>query len=140
MNYGFLNDMVGLELRKAQIMAVRKFERLVGKDLQAGHFTVLVLIKHNPRSTQSAIALAAGLDRSSLVPLLKQFEKKGFITRKKAQCDARSNITEITPAGELFIEQNRAKIEGLEQVIKNEFGMDYYKRLVKSLQELQSIL
>ena len=90
MNYGFLNDMVGLELRKAQIMAVRKFERLVGKDLQAGHFTVLVLIKHNPRSTQSAIALAAGLDRSSLVPLLKQFEEKGFITRKKARGESRA--------------------------------------------------
>lgn len=140
MDYGFLSDMVGLELRKAQIKAERKFEQVFGKELLPGHYTVLVLIKNNPGSTQSAIAQSAGLDRSSLVPLLKQFEKKGFITRKKAKGDGRSNITKITPVGEAFIHQNQGKIEALEQAIKDKFGTDYYQQLVKSLQELQSLL
>jgi DNA-binding MarR family transcriptional regulator len=140
MNYGFLSDMVGLELRKAQIKAERKFEEAFGKELLPGHYTVLVLIKNNPGSTQSAIARSAGLDRSSLVPLLKQFEKKGFITRRKASGDARSNIMEITAEGEAFIQQKRKKIQGLEQLIMQEFGITHYRNLVKSLQKLQSLL
>jgi len=140
MDYGFLSDMVGLELRKAQSRAEKKFEQLFGKDLLPGHYTVLVLIKNNPGSTQSAIAQSAGLDRSSLVPLLKQFEKRGFITRKKATNDARSNITMITRAGEDFINPHRVAIEGLEQGIKKQFGLKNYTQLVKSLKELQDHL
>lgn len=140
MDYGFLSDMVGLELRKAQSRAEKKFDQLFGKDLLPGHYTVLVLIKNNPGSTQSAIAQSAGLDRSSLVPLLKQFEKRGFITRKKATNDARSNITMITCAGEDFINQHRAAIEDLEQGIKKQFGIKNYTQLVKSLKELQDHL
>ncbi len=140
MNYGFLSDMIGLELRKAQIRAEKKFDRVFGKKLLPGHYTVLVLIKNNPGSTQTAIARSAGLDRSSLVPLLKQFEERGLIVRRKAKRDARSNVTEITSAGEAFILQNQSKIEELENALKRRFGLQRYKELVKSLQELQSFL
>jgi DNA-binding MarR family transcriptional regulator len=137
MDYGFLTDMVGLELRKAQSQTEKKFDQLFNGDLLPGHYTVLVLIKNNPGSTQSSIAQYAGLDRSSLVPLLKQFEKRGFITRKKATNDARSNITIITPAGEDFIQRHRATIEELEHNIKKAFGPKNYSQLVKFLKQLQ---
>jgi len=140
MDYGFLTGMVGLELRKTQIWAEKKFEQQFGKELLPGHFTVLVLIKNNPGSTQSSIAEFAGLDRSSLVPLLKQFENKGFITRKKANTDGRSNITKITLAGENFINQQRTRIEKLEQDIKHQIGQNKYQQLVKQLQQLQKII
>ena len=140
MNYGFLSDMVGLELRKAQIKAEKKFDQVVGKNLLPGHYTVLVLIKNNPESTQTAIAHSAGMDRSSLVPLLKQFEKKGFIVRETAPNDARSKITRITRAGEHFIEENRPQIEALEQMLIKGLGVGNYRNLVKSLKEMQTLL
>ena len=140
MDYGFLTDMVGLELRKAQIKAEKKFEQLYGKSLLPGHFTVLVLIQNNPGSTQSAIARSAGLDRSSLVPLLKKFEKNGFIIRKQAASDPRSNELSITPQGEVFIENNRSTMEKLEQEIMDNFGLENYQALVKYLQRLQKLL
>ena len=140
MDFGFLTDMVGLELRKTQIWAEKKFEQQFGKELLPGHFTVLVLIKNNPGSTQSSIAESAGLDRSSLVPLLKQFENKGFITRKKASSDSRSNVTQITKVGESFINLKRASIEKLEQDIKDQIGQNNYQQLVKQLQKLQQII
>ena len=40
---GFLDDMLGLELRKAQIRAEKKFDHVFGKKLLPGHYTVLVL-------------------------------------------------------------------------------------------------
>ena len=137
MEYGFLNNMVGVELRKAQIKAERKFAQQYGKHLLPGHYTVLVLIKYNPGATQSAIAQSAGLHRSSLVPLLKQFEKKGLIIRKPASGDTRSNITELTPQGEKLIRQHQASITKLEQLIKEQFGEQNYLLFVKQLQIFQ---
>lgn len=139
MKYGFLTDMVGLELRKAQTSASKKIEAVFGKDLLSGHFTVLVIIRHNPGQTQSAIAQAAGLDRSTLVPLLKQFEKRGLITRKKAEKDARSNVTAITPAGEAYIKKIKPMVTELEQQVAEKLGPDKYGTLVKLLKEFQEI-
>lgn len=140
MEYGFLTNMIGMELRKTQILAEKKFEREFGRSLMAGHLTVLVLIQHNPGQTQSAIARAAGLDRSSLVPLLKQFEKQGLITRRKADTDARSNITEITTKGETYIDQVKPQIMELESSVATKIGKAKYNRLVQLLQEFQDIL
>ena len=139
MEYGFLNNMVGVELRKAQIKAESKFEQKYGKQLLPGHYTVLVLIKYNPGATQSAIAQSAGLNRSSLVPLLKQFEKKGLITRKPGSEDTRSNITELTLQGEAFIAQHQSSITKLEQQLKDELGEKNYLLFVNLLQDFQKI-
>jgi DNA-binding MarR family transcriptional regulator len=137
MQYGFLKNMVGVELRKAQINAEKKFEQQNGKQLLPGHYTVLVLIKYNPGATQSAIAQSAGLNRSSLVPLLKQFEEKGLITRKSATRDTRSNITELTVQGEELIGQHQASITQLEDHLKEQFGEQDYLLFVKQLQKFQ---
>ena len=77
---------------------------------------------------------------SSLVPLLKQFEERGLIVRKKAKRDARSNIMVITPAGEAFILENQPKIEALEQALEKKFGSRRYKELVAALKELQTYI
>lgn len=140
MNYNFLTNSVAVELRRSQIVAERKFETIFGRDLLPGHLTILVLIKHNPGQTQSAIARAAGLDRSSLVPLLKQFEKQGFITRRKAENDARSNVMEITPEGVRFVEKNKQKIIELETLVATKLGQKKYEKLIALLQEFQHLI
>lgn len=140
MKYGFLTDMIGMELRKSQILAEKKFEAEFGRSLLAGHLTVLVLIQHNSGETQSALARAAGLDRSSLVPLLKQFEKQGLITRRKADTDARSNITEITPKGIAYIEEIKPQVIELEDSVSAKIGQKKYNQLVRLLQDFQNVI
>lgn len=140
MEYGFLTNMIGIELRKAQILAEKKFDTEFGGHLLPGHLTVLVLIQHNPGQTQSAIAQGAGLDRSSLVPLLKQFEKQGLITRRKDERDARSNITEITAKGTEYIAQVKPQIQALEAFVRKEMGSKDYGHLTRLLQDFQNII
>jgi DNA-binding MarR family transcriptional regulator len=140
MNYGFIANMIGLELRKTQIKAEKKFEQKFGRELLPGHYTVLILIKNNPGATQSAIAASAGLDRSSLVPLLKQYEKRGLIIRKRAINDGRSKVTQITKQGEEFIEKHRLNIEFLEKQVMDELGQDAYLKMIEDLKKLQTIL
>lgn len=139
MDYDFLSRSIAVELRRAQILAEKKFEATFGRDLLPGHLTVLVLIQNNSGATQTAIAGAAGLDRSSLVPLLKSFEKSGFITRQKAENDARSNVMKITNEGKKFIEEHKPKIIELEKFVEQGLGKKKYKSLVEQLQEFQQL-
>ena len=140
MDYDFLASSIAVELRRAQILAEKKFESVFGRDLLPGHLTVLVLIQNNSGSTQSAIARAAGLDRSSLVPLLKNFEERGFITRRKAENDARSNVMEITEGGAIFITEHKPKIIELEKFVETKLGKEKYNSLINLLQDFQKIV
>ena len=132
--------MVGLELRKTQKMAEKKFEMATTDKLLSGQLTVLVLIKHNPGETQSAIARAAGIDRSSLVPILKQFEKKGYVSRRKAERDSRSNIIEITRAGEHALSELQPVVTELETSVTDQFGANNTKQLVALLKKFQLVI
>lgn len=140
MDYGFLADMVGLELHKAQKMAEKKYELTVGGKLQYGQLTILELIEHNPGQTQSAIAKAVGLDRSSLVPILKQFEKKKLIIRRKAQGDGRSNIIELTQEGEAVIAEFKPTVTELENSVADALGKDDYQQFVQLLKKFQRVV
>jgi len=71
LDHGVLPDLIGYQLRLAQIAVFRDFERTVGDlGISPGRFGVLVLVDANPGITQSRLAEAVGLDRSTLVPVL----------------------------------------------------------------------
>ncbi|MBL4803194.1 MAG: MarR family transcriptional regulator [Emcibacter sp.] len=140
LNYGMLDKMVGLELRKAQSLARQTFMKVLEGRILPGHFTVLVLIAHNPQQSQSRIAEAAGLDRSSLVPVLKQFEKQGLIKRIPARKDRRSKIMTITAKGQKFIEKYTGEIQNLEDMLIEGLGQENHTKLSELLIQFQELL
>ena len=139
LDYGPLTDMIGVELRLAQSHAERVFYTHVKDALLPGHLTVLVLIQKNPGLSQSAIAMAAGLDRSSLVPVLKNFEKEKLIRRKPSPTDKRSNVMTITPKGEVMIEQMLPQIQALENNAIKSLGRRKYTQLISLLKDFHKM-
>lgn len=140
LSYGILNGMVGLELRKAQTLATQTFLNVLKGRILPGHYTILVLIANNPNQSQSRIAEAAGLDRSSLVPILKQFEKDGLINRLSARHDRRSKVMTITAKGKKLIEKYTTDIQNLENMVIAGLGKDNHTQLVELLIKFQSLL
>tara|TARA_R110002073_G_scaffold52903_4_gene137061 strand:- start:8675 stop:9181 length:507 start_codon:yes stop_codon:yes gene_type:complete len=139
-DYGILHHMVGLELRKAQALANQTFLSALEGQLLPGHYTVLVLIAKNPNQSQSRIAEAAGLDRSSLVPILKQFEKDDLIKRHPARHDRRAKIMTITPKGAGLITKYEKQIKALEQTVLSGLGPENHAKLVELLLAFQEVL
>ncbi len=139
LDYGPLTDMIGVELRLAQSHAERVFHNHIKDNLLPGHLTVLVLIHNNPGLSQSAIATAAGLDRSSLVPVLKNFEKEKLIRRKPSSTDKRSNVMTITPRGEAVIEQMLPQIRALENDAIKCLGRRKYTQLISLLKDFRKL-
>ncbi|MBL4895199.1 MAG: winged helix-turn-helix transcriptional regulator [Emcibacter sp.] len=140
LSYGMLDRMVGLELRKAQTLASQTFLRVLEGRILPGHFTILVLIAHNPGQSQSRIAEAAGLDRSSLVPILKHFDNNGLIQRIPARHDRRSKTMAITPKGEDFIKKYTGEIQKLEDMLIKGLGRENHAKLSELLIQFQNLL
>jgi len=140
LSYGMLDRMVGLELRKAQSLAGQTFLNVLDGHILPGHFTILVLIAENPGQSQSKIAEAAGLDRSSLVPILRQFEKADLINRIPARNDRRSKTMAIRPKGKALIEKYTPEIQKLEDMVMQGMGTENYENFIELLLQFQDLI
>jgi DNA-binding MarR family transcriptional regulator len=110
-----LPGLLGYRLRVAQLAVFRDFERSVGTlGVSPGRVGVLILIEGNPGLAQSRLAEAVGLDRSTLVPLLDQFETDALVERRPGP-DRRTNGLWLTPAGKRFLAKVKERVAAHEQ-------------------------
>jgi DNA-binding MarR family transcriptional regulator len=137
---GKLVDMLGVELRIAQILADRVFGQLDNPKMPAGHFTVLSLIQLNPGINQSALARCMYLDRSTMVPILDQFEKKGWLERRERADDRRAYALYLTRAGEKTLATVDKRVGDLEDKISAGMGKRKRQQLMVLIKELQKTL
>ncbi|MEK9645496.1 MAG: MarR family transcriptional regulator [Alphaproteobacteria bacterium] len=97
---GLLPDLIGFNLRCAQLAVFQHFNATVGKDqISAPQFGTLLLIEANPGISQSAVAEALRFDRSTLVQIIDRLEARDYVVRKVSARDRRSNALELTDTG-----------------------------------------
>ncbi len=98
--FGELDAFIGFHLRLAQEASFQAFARRTGEaDLRPGRFAVLVLIDANPGISQTELGAAAGRDKSTLTPALRDLERRGLVQRERAAHDRRSYALTLTDAG-----------------------------------------
>lgn len=137
---GNLDKILGVELRIAQILADRLFTSSQQLRMAPGHYTVLSLIMLNPGINQSKLAHSMYLDRSSMVPILDQLEKKGWIERKRPPNDRRSHALYLTNAGRAALKQADGEVLKLEESIAAEMGHDNCASLLALIKQFQAAL
>ena len=110
LDHGLLPRLVGYQLRLAQLAVFRDLDRSTADlGLTPGRFGMLVLIEANPGVTQSALARAVGLDRSTLVALLDQLEDRRLVARRQGE-DRRTNGLWLTTAGQRFLGKMKRRV------------------------------
>lgn len=138
LNHGILPELIGYQLRLAQLAVFRDFERSVGDlGISPGRVGVLVLVNGNPGITQSRLAEAVGLDRSTLVPVLDGLERRGLVERRRGK-DRRTNGLSLTASGKLLLGRIKRRIAKHERRMLSGMSDTERGQLIALLARLQS--
>jgi len=122
-DYGLLPGLVGYQLRMAQIALFRDFAQGPGgEDVTPGLFGVLVIIEANPDLKQSELARATHLDRSTVVTVIDNLERRGLVERRVALHDRRSNAIRLTDAGTALLRKLKRQVNQHEKRLLQNFS------------------
>lgn len=131
---GDLSNLVGYRLRRAQQELFRDFAASI-PDLSPGRAGLLMLIEANPGLTQSRLAQAMALDRSTMVGVLDALEARGWVERRKGK-DRRTNGLWLTRAGRALLARVKRRIADHEARVTARLSPAERERLLALLTKL----
>ncbi|HZO02132.1 MAG TPA: MarR family transcriptional regulator [Burkholderiales bacterium] len=105
---GLLSSLLGYRLRVAQQAVFRDYARAI-PEASPGRAGILFLIEANPGVTQSRLAQAVGLDRSTMVGVLHALEARALVERRRG-ADRRTNGLWLTRGGRTLVEGLKRRI------------------------------
>lgn len=136
-----LPGLVGYQLRLTQLAIFGDFgNSLSDQAISPGRFGVLVLIGANPGMTQSRLALATQLDRSTMVAVIDQLEARKLVERRAAPNDRRSNALWLTEDGKKLLRAMKRRVRSHETHIAAALGEEDTARLIAMLSRIREHL
>ncbi|MHA1536454.1 MAG: MarR family winged helix-turn-helix transcriptional regulator [Alphaproteobacteria bacterium] len=131
---GGLADLLGYQLRKAQVAAYQNFaEVLESQDISPGQVGVLLLVRANPGVNQTRVGNALGIDRSTLVAVIDRLEERQLIARTPSPKDRRSHALMLTSAGESYLKTMLPRLREHERQIAAGLSGDERRALISML-------
>lgn len=73
--------------------------RLGHRELTPRQFAVLIAVGARDGATQTTITEDTGIDRSTMVDVVRRLMKRGLLQRRRSRTDARSYVVRLTDAG-----------------------------------------
>jgi DNA-binding MarR family transcriptional regulator len=131
---GVLPGLIGYRLRLAQQAVFRDFAASV-PEVSPGRAGLLLLLEANPGVTQSRLAHAVNLDRSTMVGVIDALEEAGLVERRRGE-DRRTNGLWLTRAGRTTTARLRRRIELHERRVASKLSAAERTLLVSLLRKL----
>lgn len=137
LDFGMLPGLAGYQLRLAQIAIFRDFAESLGEfDVTPGLFGILVIIEANTGLKQTELARAAHLDRSTVVSVIDNLERRGLVERRAAENDRRSNSLVLTTEGAALLKKLKRRVVEHEKRLVEHLSEDERTTLVALLQKI----
>ncbi|ALG71953.1 transcriptional regulator [Azospirillum thiophilum] len=113
---GPLPELVGYNLRKAQVAVFQSFQTAVAPhDITPGQFGVLIMIRENEGLSQSDLGTAVGIDRSTMVAVIDRLESRGLVVRAPSPNDRRSYALRLSPEGQSLMDDLIPRVQAHDQ-------------------------
>ena len=133
-----LPDLLGYNVRTAQLALQRSFTRAVGaSEVGAGTFGLLVLAGANPGIAQIQVATHLNVDKASVVSLVDRLEQSGWLVRRRAQDDRRRYGLFLTPEGARQLKALKSQMQAREQALESLYSADERRQLISLLQRMR---
>ena len=131
---GMLPALLGYRLRLAQQALFRDFAANVA-ELSPGRVGILLLIEANPGVTQSRLAQAVSLERSTMVGVLHTLEARGLVERRRGS-DRRTNGLWLTAEGRSLGSRLKRRIQLHERRVAARLSAEEREQLLALLAKL----
>lgn len=123
LDWGILKGSVGPRVRLLRnVLSGRSITVSAPYGLPTGSLTVLALIAGNPGSSQNALARRAGMNKSALVGIVDELEKRGLAARERSAGDRRRNQVTVTAEGEAAMQTLFAAVTAEEAPVREALG------------------
>ena len=131
---GLLSSLLGYRLRVAQQAVFRDFARAI-PEASPGRAGILLLIDANPGVTQSRLAQAVGIDRSTMVGVLHALEARALVERRRGE-DRRTNGLWLTGTGRTLVASLKHRIRIHERRVASRLAPAERAQLLQLLEKL----
>jgi DNA-binding MarR family transcriptional regulator len=96
----------------------------------------MTLIGRNPGISQTVLSRAAGRDKSTLTPALRDLKRRGLISRQRIESDRRSYHLTLTPAGHAMLQRLTECAQRHERNLERIVGARDRARFMRTLRKL----
>ncbi len=137
LDLGVLPELLGYQLRRAQLAVFQHFAATLGdQGITPGQVGLLVLVSRNPGISQTALANAVGVERSTLGEAIDRLVKRRLLVRKRAPRDRRSYALRLSASGERFLDDLMPRLRAHEEDVAVHLSADERETLIALLRRL----
>lgn len=107
-NVGLLPNLLGYNVRRAQIALWRDLTRSLGDaEVPPAVFSLMVLVEVNPGIAQIELANQLDVDKATIVGLINRLQRQKWVTRSQSTVDRRRQGISLTPLGQRQLDSLR---------------------------------
>ena len=92
-------DLAAMTMRLGRALVAIEQPILAAHDISMWGYVVLSELRRTPIRSQSALAASIGADKTRLIPVLDELERRGLIERRPDADDRRVHVLRLTHAG-----------------------------------------
>ena len=108
-------DLAAMFVPLARTLVAREEPALDAHDISMWGYIVLTALVEQPVRTQAALAQAINADKSRIIGVLDELQRRGLIRRQPDADDRRVHLLSLTPAGDRLRRSVEAAIRGSEE-------------------------
>ena len=133
-----LEDLIGYNLKRAYVTVSSDFKKTLGQDGFAPRvYSALSLVVQFPNITQSGLARLLGIERSGLVALVDEMERRGFLKRTQVRGDRRVQALVATAAGKKALDETLQAVRAHEAALLSGLNASEKEMLLALLQKIR---
>lgn len=100
------------------------------------NFSVLMMIEHKERCTQQFLSNALQIDKVSMVKIIDDFSKKGWVKRVQNENDRREYFVELTAKGSNIMPQIHKGVEEINEIAFKGFKQKEKEKFYETVMQL----
>jgi len=111
LNVGLLPNLLGYNVRRAEIALWRDFSRTVGEgEVRPALFSLMILVEANPGIAQIDIANQLDIDKATVVGLVQRLQRRRCVLCRQSSVDRRRQGIFLTDRGQTELNQLREEM------------------------------